>query len=85
MRTLLEDFLASEKMLRDQEVQDLLGWSADTLKQKRARKEAPPSVKVKAIHLTKYSDLADFIEITGTPAGGLQSPAVGDLLGRRKA
>jgi predicted DNA-binding transcriptional regulator AlpA len=65
MMTLLEDFLASERLLRDAEVCDLLGWSAETLKAKRARREAPPSIKVKSVHLTRYADLSGFIERVG--------------------
>ena len=80
MRTLLEDFLASERMLRDQEVMELLGWSADTLKQKRARKEAPPSTKIRAIHLTRYCDLADYIATEGRPTGGMKPTIADDLL-----
>ena len=65
MQTLLEHFLASEKFLRDREVCDLLGWSPETLKAKRARKEAPPSIKVKAIHLTRYRDMAEYVTANG--------------------
>lgn len=65
MQSLLEHFLASEKFLRDREVCDLLGWSPETLKAKRARKEAPPSIKVKAIHLTRYRDMAEYVATNG--------------------
>lgn len=65
MQTLLEHFLASEKFLRDREVCDLLGWSPETLKAKRARKEAPPSIKIKAIHLTRYRDMAEYVATNG--------------------
>lgn len=65
MQTLLEHFLASEKLLRDREVGDLLGWSQETLKAKRARKEAPPSIKIKAIHLTRYRDMAEYVATNG--------------------
>jgi hypothetical protein len=82
MRTLLEDFLSSERLLRDAEVCELLGWSAETLKSHRARRIAPKSIKVRAVHLTPYSDLADFITAAGkAEADPGESAVAATLLG----
>lgn len=66
MGQVLDAFYKDQRMLPDQEVCELLNWSSDTLKAKRARREAPPSLKIKAIHLTKFDDLTAWLTENGT-------------------
>lgn len=66
MGVVLDAFYKDQRMLPDQEVCELLNWSNDTLKAKRARREAPPSLKIKAIHLTKFDDLTAWLSENGT-------------------
>ena len=66
MGVVLDAFYRDQRMLPDSEVCELLNWSNDTLKAKRARREAPPSLKIKAIHLTKFDDLTSWLTENGT-------------------
>lgn len=66
MGVALDAFYKDQRMLPDQEVCELLNWSNKTLKAKRARREAPPSLKIKAIHLTKFDDLTSWLMENGT-------------------
>jgi len=65
MGVVLDAFYKDQRLLPDSEVCELLNWSSETLKAKRARREAPPSLKIKAIHLTKFDDLTSWLTENG--------------------
>ena len=57
MGAVLERFYQDKRLMPDEELRLALGWSPETLKAKRARREAPPSMKIKLIHLTRFDEL----------------------------
>ena len=56
------DFLVSNKLLRDNELCDIMEWSPETLRVKRSKGEAPVALKIKSTFFTRYEDLAEFIK-----------------------
>ena len=66
MGVVLDAFYRDQRMLPDGEVCELLNCSNDPLQANRARRQAPPSLKIKAIHLTKFDDLTAWLMENGT-------------------
>ena len=83
MGVVLDAFFKDKRLLPDEELTVMLGWSFDTLKQMRVRREAPPSLKVRAIHLTSFDDLEKWMLENGQrtqPKSEPKSRATADLL-----
>jgi hypothetical protein len=80
-----EKFFAEHQYLTDFDVCQIMGWNMESLIQKRARREAPASIRVKSIHLTTFAAMDAFIQLNAVHVG-LESPAgsaaaKADLLG----
>lgn len=85
MSVLTQKFLADQRLLRENDLADLMGWNASTTKAKIARRDVPRFIRQNRVVLFAFDDVRVWLESDSSKHSDAASLAATDLLCHNKA
>lgn len=85
MSALIQHFLADQRLMREHDLADLMGWNATTLKAKIARRAVPRFIRQNRVVLFAFDDVRAWLEQDGNHPSAAETLAASDLLATKRS